>query len=131
MDFHLSRYKTNESGVFGYLTFDDQSLLTLENAAKLIPAGTYNLTVSYSPHLEEPTPILLNVPGRTEIRIHAANVQTQLSGCVAVGESAAEFGNVEGITNSRVALSKVMAAINADLKQSTIEIINNFMGGNA
>ncbi|MDE2020883.1 MAG: hypothetical protein KGJ13_11155, partial [Patescibacteria group bacterium] len=85
MLFKLSRFKKTPDGIFGYLTFDDQSLVTLENEGLCIPAGTYDLTVSYSPHLEEPTPLLLNVPGRTEIRIHSANVQTQLKGCIAVG----------------------------------------------
>lgn len=50
-----------------------------------IPAGTYPVQLTMSPHLQYVTPELYAVPGRTAIRIHIANFPRELEGCTAVG----------------------------------------------
>jgi hypothetical protein len=50
-----------------------------------IPAGTYSVILTPSPHLKYITPEVLNVPGRSAIRWHIANKPEELLGCVAVG----------------------------------------------
>lgn len=52
-----------------------------------IPAGTYGVIFTLSPHLKYITPELVDVPGRTDIRIHIANYPNQVLGCTAVGQT--------------------------------------------
>lgn len=71
---------------------------TAENAAKAIPAGRYTIQLTPSDRAEEGAlwtpdpdyrlPLLLNVPGRSGIRIHALNeATTQSEGCIGVGQT--------------------------------------------
>jgi len=72
-----------------------------------IPAGDYPLVVSFSPKFQTMLPLLLNVPGRSGIRIHAGNrahldpAQSDTTGCILVG-SATQRGT---LTDSRRALA--------------------------
>jgi len=50
------------------------------------------------------TPELLDVPGRTAIRIHIANKPEDLLGCTAVGITA----NVDWVGQSKVAFEQLM-----------------------
>lgn len=56
---------------------------TPENDSSCIPAGTYQLKWTFSPHLKKETFEIMNVPGREGIRIHSANVIDELEGCEA------------------------------------------------
>lgn len=51
-----------------------------------VPAGTYRVIRTLSPHLGYKTPEVLNVPGRTAIRWHIGNKPEDVLGCCAVGE---------------------------------------------
>lgn len=50
-----------------------------------IPAGVYKIISTYSPRFKKKTPILLDVPGFTGIRIHSGNTSEDTSGCILVG----------------------------------------------
>lgn len=50
-----------------------------------IPTGEYEVTLSYSPKFKRIMPIVMDVPGWSGVRIHAANKATQLAGCIAPG----------------------------------------------
>lgn len=50
-----------------------------------IPAGTYKVVLTPSPHMGYVTPELLNVPGRSDIRWHIGNYPKDVLGCIAVG----------------------------------------------
>ena len=50
-----------------------------------IPAGCYQVVMSYSQRFQRPLPELLKVPHFTGIRIHPANTALQVRGCVGVG----------------------------------------------
>jgi hypothetical protein len=56
-----------------------------EHGVACILPGTYEVQTDFSPHFNKIMPILLNVPGRSEIRIHPANWPSQLEGCIAIG----------------------------------------------
>jgi hypothetical protein len=68
---------------------------TLENQDKRIPTGTYKVVLTPSGRAQAgklwtpwggfQLPELLNVPGRTAIRLHAANEEHELEGCIAPG----------------------------------------------
>ncbi len=57
------------------------------NVPKLccIPAGTYELKVTWSPAFKRWLPLLMAVPGRSGIRIHAGNTPRDTKGCILVG----------------------------------------------
>lgn len=86
----------------------------IENQAKLIPAGTYAVVLTesaraksgglWTPWPDNQLPLLVDVPGRTGIRIHAANRPDQLEGCIAVGLE--DLGNGT-VGSSRAALTKL------------------------
>lgn len=60
---------------------------TLENAAKAIPTGRYNVQNSKSPKFKRELPLVWNaeVPAKRGIRIHVGNSVSSSSGCVLVG----------------------------------------------
>jgi len=57
---------------------------TLENADCLIPALIYKVQVNLSPRFGTLMPILVDVPGRTGIRIHGGTKPSHSAGCVLV-----------------------------------------------
>jgi hypothetical protein len=57
---------------------------TLENADYLIPALIYKVQVNLSPKFGTLMPMLLQVPGRTGIRIHGGTKPSHSTGCVLV-----------------------------------------------
>lgn len=60
---------------------------TLENAAKAIPCGVYNVQNSKSPKFKRELPLLHNkdVPAKRGVRIHVGNTANDSQGCVLVG----------------------------------------------
>lgn len=60
---------------------------TLENAAKAIPCGLYNVQNSKSPKFKRELPLVWNsgVPSSRGIRIHLGNTAKDSQGCILVG----------------------------------------------
>ena len=84
----LVREKATEKAVQGCLFLNDTFICyTLENAAKAIPTGGYNIENSKSPKFKRELPLLFNkaVPASRGIRIHVGNTVASSSGCVLVG----------------------------------------------
>lgn len=52
-----------------------------------IPAGRYQVLVTWSPKFEKRLPELLKVPGFTNVRIHAGADAKHTEGCILVGEN--------------------------------------------
>ena len=50
-----------------------------------IPKGTYPVKLSFSPHFQMMLPELQNVPGRSEILIHAGNSAKDTKECILTG----------------------------------------------
>ena len=92
---------------------------TLENKAKLIPCGEYNLNVSKSQKFDRMLPLVYNdeVPMHRGIRMHVGNSVKDTTGCILVG-----FGRKgDQLVNSRIAESVVtrLAANDAKLVIAT------------
>lgn len=84
----VTRSDRATSGIFGVvaLTWDNWSGVSLENTDKYIPAGTYKLVWHISPHLNNArVPMLIDVPGRTEILLHWGNFESCSDGCILIG----------------------------------------------
>lgn len=87
---------------------------TLENKAKLIPCGEYNLNVSKSPKFGRMLPLVYNdeVSMRRGIRIHVGNSVKDTTGCILVGFER----NGDRLVNSRNAESAVTGLAANDAK---------------
>ena len=84
-----------------------------------IPAGTYKVTMEYSPRFKRKLPLLHNVPHFIGILIHSGNDESDSAGCLIVGNN-----TIKGkVTNSRVTSDKLNAILSKET-QITIEIIN-------
>lgn len=87
---------------------------TLENKAKLIPCGEYNLSVSKSQKFGRMLSLVYNdqVPMRRGIRIHVGNSVKDTEGCILVGFKR----NGDKLINSRTAESTVTSLAANDSK---------------
>jgi hypothetical protein len=95
-EWSVTRRDPVEDSIFGVFSLGSVlSCYSLERLAVAIPNGRYQVQLTESaraksgslwtpdPHFR--LPILLNVPGRDGIRIHAANYARELLGCIAAG----------------------------------------------
>ncbi len=91
-----------------------------------IPAGTYEVTITFSDRFKRPLPLLLNVPMFTGIRIHPGNTEVDTEGCILVGK----HREGDRITESRIACAEVQGMIEVALKSEKvwIEIHRSFSG---
>ena len=88
-----------------------------------IPTGRYAVELERSQALRADLWELKGVPGRSEIKIHAANYVAQLRGCIAPGLRFTDL-NADGtidVASSRVALVRFMSAM-GDVQRSVITI---------
>lgn len=122
LTFTLRRLDPFGAALHGDLYCEGQHVaVTLENAEKAIPAGRYQIVLTesgralegglWTPRDDHKLPLLVDVPGRTAIRLHAANLPRELEGCIAPGMTR----NGEAIESSRDALITVMSQIDAAL----------------
>lgn len=86
-------------------------------ARTAIPAGTYKVTMEYSPRFKRRLPYLHDVPHFLGILVHSGNTDADSAGCIIVG-----YNKVKGkVVESRVTLDKLLTLIK-DEKDITIEI---------
>lgn len=87
-------------------------------AETAIPAGTYKVTMEFSPRFKRCLPLLHDVPHFIGILIHSGNTQRDSAGCLIVG-----FNTAKGmVTNSR-ATSDKLNAILMNEKEITIQVV--------
>ena len=112
----------------GRLQVEDLNFFTLElpdldNQVNIscIPEGIYTGRIIISPSLGQFIDIL-DVKGRTFIRMHAGNFTSQILGCVLVGDGLKYLNddNIPDITNSKKSLNKIMCRMG--LNKFEIEI---------
>jgi len=112
----VQRKSKSQDGIFGMMSLDWNpfTCVTLENLAKSIPVGIYDLVFDYSPHFNRVMPHII-VPvrdtaagGDAGIRIHWANFPAQLEGCIAVGTDV----DGDSIDESLVPFNQLYAILN-------------------
>ena len=96
MKLDLYRMIETDRSITGRLTLEGQSFcFTLEpsrfrpvhDGHPCIPCGVFQVKLTKSPHFGYVTPELLDIPGRSNIRIHKGNKPEDSLGCTLVGES--------------------------------------------
>jgi len=114
-EWSVTRLPPNGQAVLGVFDLNmGLPCASLERLAVMIPEGRYRLELTVSgratagtlwcPYPDHRLPELLQVPGRTAIRLHSGNVSTDSSGCILV---AADHSQTE-IEHSRPALARII-----------------------
>jgi len=83
------------------------------NGYVCIPAGTYNLTIRWSPKFNRQVPHVENVPGRSAIECHIGNYPDDTDGCCLIGTDYGIPPQPDYIRASAVAFSKLMTMLYA------------------
>ena len=99
----LVRETATEKAVQGCLFLNDTFICyTLENAAKAIPTGGYNIENSRSPKFKRELPLLFSkaVPASRGVRIHAGNSYKDSSACLLVGMGRRQAYRIDACRNN-------------------------------
>lgn len=104
-------------GQFPFCVTLEKPWLNNQQDISCIPAGRYRVTVTHSAHFGRPLPLVAVGNSRAGIRIHPANLQRELLGCIAVGESFDLINGRPGVSNSRGAFDELMAVVNGAIMQ--------------
>ncbi len=96
----VRRFEYSDRYTIGRMYINDsteQECYTLEDTVRApgvkifgetaIPAGTYNVTIDFSPHFNRNMPHILNVPDFEGVRIHSGNDDADTEGCILVGQT--------------------------------------------
>jgi len=84
-----------------------------------IPAGSYNVIVTYSNRFKRELPLLENVPNFEGIRIHPGNTAADTEGCILPGRTHTD----RTVGESRAAFNALFAKIQQALQDGdTVEI---------
>lgn len=106
----LNRLRTSDDGTFGELLRNNKRIAVScelpwdDNIPRVscIPKGTYNVTRFKSPSKGDVF-LLHDVPDRSMIEIHPANVPTELLGCIAPGLEFGELAGKPAVLSSKLA----------------------------
>jgi len=105
-------------GKFQCFTLEPARTTPVHAGHPCIPAGSYKIVLTKSPHLGYVTPEVLNVPGRTAIRWHVGNKPEDVLGCVAVG-SGYSSNAPDFVAHSKFAFDQLMQALRAAIGEIT------------
>jgi len=125
----LARVQTGPEGTFGVMGLAEEPprWVTLERPWKnnepfisCIPDGTYVLRPHESVKFGRVW-CVDQVPNRTAILIHPANLATELEGCIALGECYGSLQEHPAVVNSRQAVTEFHSML-AGLSDATLQI---------
>lgn len=127
MQITLTRRMKARQSVIGEISVNGRSWRTIENAAYIIPLGTWPIKLTWSPKFKKRLP-LITCPHRKGIRIHPANFASELRGCIAVGMEVRSDGQEFALVDSRKAMAEFLQYASMidfpELAESTITIRN-------
>lgn len=116
MKIRVERNICNASCTIGEMTVDQMfECYTLEDAIReekikgetAIPAGTYEVVITFSNRFQRDLPLLKEVPNFEGIRIHPGNTNADTEGCILVGRNHTD----KTVTESRAAFNTLFAKI--------------------
>lgn len=88
------------------------------DAKTAIPAGRYEVAITYSNRFKKYLPLLIGVPGYEGVRIHPGNKAEDTEGCLLPGTSQ----SLDFVSNSRVAFDALFHKMKAVEKKEKIFI---------
>lgn len=94
-----------------------------------IPAGRYEVKLTYSPKYQKIMPLVDAVPGFTGIRIHSGHDETHTEGCLLTAGGFDKDGDIIG-GSSKPAFEKVMTLLNEATRAGRrvwLTITNDFL----
>jgi len=120
MELRLNRKWLTPKSTIGELTIDGKAeCFVLEDhyptpyvkkyGQTAIPAGRYEIRVTYSPRFKTNMPLLIGVPGFEGVRIHPGNKPEDTEGCLLPGQ----FRGPDVVTKSRAAYDLLFPKISA------------------
>lgn len=112
MNILLQRFERKSDRVLGVMSIGHTPLYNTLEPANCIPTGTYEVKLTWSPHFKQWLPELMNVPGRTAIRIHAGNHPRDTKGCILIGQRFRDY-----IIYSRAAMADLINRFNNHEKE--------------
>src|SRR5574339_100651 len=83
-----------------------------------IPAGKYEVAITWSNRFKKPMPLLIGVPGYEGIRIHSGVTQDNTSGCLLTGEGRTK----DRLINSVKAFKQLESKLKEALKKGKVFI---------
>lgn len=119
---HIDIYRKFETdrSIIGEISVDNQEECFCLEPARLTPVhpghpcvaagGPYRVVLTHSPHLGYICPEVLNVPNRSDIRMHKGNKPQDTLGCTLAGTSMGP--QKDWISNSHDAFDKLMVLFN-------------------
>lgn len=136
----LRRTEMGDAGTFGTLEIDGAEFVTGElpdrdNAPEIscIPAGVYLCKWTPSNRLKRETYQVMDVPGRTGIRLHPANfmgdvskgLKAEVNGCIALGAARVPINGQEAVGGSRDTVKKFEALLGGE--DFELQIIDEYL----
>jgi hypothetical protein len=132
----LERWAYTKDGVFGTLHVEDLELFTVERPWRdnipresAIPIGEYRIVLGRYNRGGYPAYELLDVPGRSLIKIHRANTMDDLLGCIGLGTDTGYMAHPPekpkrwAVMHSRKALHLFMERMDG-VQEATLVIVN-------
>lgn len=124
----LNRFAYSPMGTFGQIVIDQTKLFTVERprgsnrpSLDCIPEGLYPLRLGTYNKGGYPAYELLEVPGRSLIKIHIGNTSRDVKGCISPGLALGFVGGQWAVTSSATAYNAFMEAMGG-VSESTILI---------
>lgn len=103
---------------FRCYTLEDTARRIKVSKKTAIPAGMYEVIITWSDRFKRPLPLLLDVPFFTHIRIHPGNDYEDTDGCILVGE----IKLVDQLGNSRKAFDQLFTLIQSACSREKVWI---------
>lgn len=122
-------------GTFGRMVFNDFECFTVERpwlmnrpSVSCIPTGIYPVSYGRYNAGGYDTIVVNDVPGRTHIKFHVANIAGDLEGCIGVGDQLGYVKNNWAVLNSRLTFGEFMTEVEVSGEPEKL-VITNLEGG--
>lgn len=119
----LLRFKKTKTSVMGVMKDDKGgTFFTMENAATLIPCGTYSVALCDSPKFGRKLPLITGpgVGAERGVRMHAGSTYKDSSACILVGDCAGL--DTMALSRSAQAVDQLCRAVS----NNTLEILDAY-----
>lgn len=119
--FHCYILEDKDRGLHSGMSLDEIKAIKVKKATA-IPAGTYEVVISWSDRFQQYMPLLLNVPGFDGIRIHTGNKIADTDGCLLPGYTYSMVDKNYAVGDSKKAYVSLLKEIKGAVKREKVKI---------